>query len=215
MRSYDGICEEYGLNPNLESHSNIAIDIWIGTPMAQLDAPMDANNVPPSAPFVVLPADEYLVQIINSSNKVTKDGRGKYLELEMAVLDGEHKDRKVFDRLNLVNPSAQTVEIAQRTLSAICHATGVMTVANSEQLHFKPMVAKVTVKPARKDEKTGKTYEASNEVKGYRSPEGDYPTASSSPPAGKQQPQRPAAQTPAATAPASKPAGGAPPWRRK
>jgi hypothetical protein len=33
--------------------------------------------------------------------------------------------RKIFDRLNLVNAEPdQAVEIAQRTLSAICHATG-------------------------------------------------------------------------------------------
>jgi hypothetical protein len=39
------------------------------------------------------------------------------------------------------------VEIAQRTLSAICHATGKMQVTDSEQLHLIPMLADVTVQP--------------------------------------------------------------------
>ena len=54
---------------------------------------------------------------------------------------------KIFDRLNLVNASAQTVEIAQRTLSAICHATGRLQVQDSADLHLIPMIADVTVKP--------------------------------------------------------------------
>ena len=55
--------------------------------------------------------------------------------------------RKIFDRLNLVNASAQTVEIAQRTLSAICHATGRLQVQDSAELHLIPMIADVTVMP--------------------------------------------------------------------
>ena len=39
------------------------------------------------------------------------------------------------------------MEIAQRTLSAICHATGRMQVQDSEELHLIPMIADVTVKP--------------------------------------------------------------------
>jgi hypothetical protein len=63
------------------------------------------------------------------------------------ILDGEHKGRKIFDQLNLVNPNPTTVEIAQRTLSAICHATGKMQVSDSEELHLIPMTIQVTVKP--------------------------------------------------------------------
>ena len=44
------------------------------------------------------------------------------------------------------NASAQTVEIAQRTLSAICHATGGCR-SDSAELHLIPMIADVTVKP--------------------------------------------------------------------
>lgn len=65
----------------------------------------------------------------------------------MEVLDGLVTGRRMFDRLNLVHANPQTVEIAQRSLSAICHATGRMQVQDSEELHLVPMVADVTVAP--------------------------------------------------------------------
>ena len=77
----------------------------------------------------------------------TKDGGGQYLWLELDVLEGPLAGRKLFDRLNLVNASAQTVEIAQRTLSAICHATGRLQVQDSAELHLIPIIADVTIKP--------------------------------------------------------------------
>ncbi|MFU8779278.1 MAG: PHP domain-containing protein, partial [Roseovarius sp.] len=40
-----------------------------------------------------------------------------------------------------------TVEIAQRTLSAICHATDKMQVNDSEELHLIPMAIQVKIKP--------------------------------------------------------------------
>ena len=132
--------------------------------MAQLgfNGGFDATQVDPSSTFDPVPPDDYLVQVINSEMKPTKDGQGQYLQLEMDILDGEYQGRKVFDRLNLLNNNPQTVEIAQRTLSAICHATGVLNVQDSEQLHFIPMIVKVVVKPAQGQ------YSASNEVKGYK-----------------------------------------------
>ena len=63
------------------------------------------------------------------------------------ILEGEQKGRKIFDQLNLVNPNPTTVEIAQRTLSAICHATGKMHVSDSEELHLIPMTIQVKIKP--------------------------------------------------------------------
>ncbi len=173
--------------------------------MANLGGTFDANAVEPSAPREILPPGDYTVQIVESEMADTKAGNGQMLKLTMDIIDGPHTGRKLWDRLNLVNPNAQAVEIAQRTLSAICHATGQLTVSDSEQLHFKPMVAAVKVKPAGND-KFGVYREAQNEVSGYK-PAG---SASARPaPAGQPQ-QRQAAPPPAQ----SKPATAAPPWRR-
>lgn len=137
--------------------------------MAQLGENFDATTVDPTPRFQPVPRDKYPVQIVNSEMKETSDRRGSYLELELEILSGPFAGRKVFDRLNLVNQNPMTVEIAQKALSQICHAVGVLSVSDSEQLHHKAMVADVRVRPARTDQATGKSYDESNEVKGYSS----------------------------------------------
>ncbi len=115
--------------------------------MANLGTTFDATGIEPAKPYDVLPPGRYITQIVNSEMRVTKDGMGQYLWLELDVLDGPCRGRKLFDRLNLVNSNPQTVEIAQRTLSAICHATGRMQVQDSEELHLIPLLADVQVQP--------------------------------------------------------------------
>ena len=151
----------------------------------------NAANVEPSEAFVPIPADWYVAQITKSEMKPTKDGTGAYLELELTVIAGDHAKRKVFDRIHLENKNPVAVDIAMKTLSAICHAVNVIQVADSQQLHGLPLQVKVSVKPARTE--NGTTYEPSNEVKGYKAV-GDGP----------------------AVATGGKPAGGADPaWAAK
>lgn len=128
--------------------------------MAQFGQPFDANTVEPAKPMDVLPDGDYAVIIEDSKWVETKKKDGQFLELTLQVVDGPAKGRKLWDRLNLSNPNPQAVEIAQQTLSAICHATGVMQVADSAQLHNLPMLAKVKVKPGDNG--------PMNEVKGYK-----------------------------------------------
>ena len=87
------------------------------------------------------------MQIVESEMRVTSNGMGQFLWLMMDILEGPHKGRKVFDQLNLVNQNPTTVEIAQRALSAICHATGKLQVADSADLHLIPITIQVTLKP--------------------------------------------------------------------
>jgi hypothetical protein len=166
--------------------------------MANLGGTFDANSVEPNAPFEVIPAGDYRVQITGSEMQENSQKTGSYLKLELEIIDGDQAGRKLFDRLNLDNPNPQAVEIAQRTLSAICHAVGVLTVSDSEDLHLRPMLAKVNVEPGRNV--NGKEYGPSNQIKGYK-PDG--------------QPSQASRPSPAANKPAPKPAasGGAP-WKR-
>ena len=114
--------------------------------MAIFAQTFDANSVEPSN-FDVFPAGKYLAQIVSSEMRPTKDGRGQYLFLELDILEGQFAGRKLFDRLNLVNDNPDTVDIATRTLSSICRATGQMQVKDSEQLHLIPLIADVRVRP--------------------------------------------------------------------
>ena len=167
--------------------------------MARLDETFDATTVAPNKPLELLPPGRYVVQIVGSEMRPTKDGMGRLLWLELDVLEGQHAGRKLFDRLNLVNANPTTVEIAQRTLSAICHAVGKMQVDDSEQLHLIPLIADVKVQPP----KNG--YDAKNTLRylpldSQPTPRPVAPTA------------RPAAAAVASPAPVAK--TGTAPWRR-
>lgn len=128
--------------------------------MATLNG-FNANEVEPNTPFDPLPAGKYLAAITASQMKPTKNGDGSYIELEFTVLDGEFKDRKVWDRLCINHPNAMTVKIARGNLSAICRAVGVMQPRDSVELHNIPLLITVKVK---KRQDTG---DLANEVKGY------------------------------------------------
>ena len=129
----------------------------------------DPDNV--QGDYSPIPPGEYRVHVVGSDLKATKAGTGNYLELEMEVLDGEHQGRKLFDRLNIDNPNQQAVDIAQRTLNAICVAVGKLSIGDSNELHNIPMIAVVKVDPARGD------YGPSNSIKTYKPAGGGNVTA--------------------------------------
>lgn len=134
----------------------------------------DANTVEPQADLSPIPAGEYVMTIVASEMKYTKSGDGQYLLLEMQVLEGEYNGRLIWDRLNLINNNRTAVEISNRTLSSICHATGKLKVADSSELHGIPMLVRVNVRSAENG------YEAANDVKRYKTLKQDAPAAQQS-----------------------------------
>lgn len=142
--------------------------------MAQLN--FDASQVAPSEALEAIPAGWYTAQMTASVMKPTADGTGAYLQAEFTVLGGEYAGRKLFDRINLQNKNPVAVEIGYQTLSAICHAVGVIQVQDSQQLHGRPLQLKVSLRAAGPGA-DGKYYEASNEVKGYKAADAGAPMA--------------------------------------
>jgi hypothetical protein len=139
--------------------------------MAQLN--FDARTVAPDTGGAdPVPAGWYNVAIDESGKKPTNDGQGAYLETRYNVLDGQYAGRKLFHRFNTENHSQKAVEIAYKQLSALCHATGVMVVQDSQQLHNIPLKVKVSLREARTVTPEGggapKTYDASNEIKAWK-----------------------------------------------
>lgn len=177
--------------------------------MAIFAQTFDANSVEPSN-FDVYPAGKYLSQIVSSEMRPTKDGRGQYLFLELDILEGPFAGRKLFDRLNLVNDNPDTVDIATRTLSSICRATGQMQVKDSEQLHLIPLIADVRVRPPKGQ------YGESNSIRylprnaAASAPATRASAAYASTPAPTAQPVQPVAPV----APVAPAAGGLP-WQRQ
>ncbi len=141
--------------------------------MADLSG-FNANEVDPAVGFDPIPAGKYLAIITETEMKPTKAGTGQYLQLTFQVLEGEHKGRLVWARLNLDNPSEMAVKIARAELSAICRAVGVLAPKDSIELHNLPLTIKVGCK------KRGDTGEMTNEVKGYESKGSTDPVAAAS-----------------------------------
>lgn len=111
----------------------------------QFQQPFDARQVEPASFAPPPPMADYHVRITESEAKPTSDNTGGYLELTLEILDpGPYQGRKIAYRLNLYNgKSQQTVEIAYKQLSAICHVTGVFLIQDSRQLHSIPFIATI------------------------------------------------------------------------
>ena len=161
--------------------------------MANLAGMIDYNASPESQ-FAALPSGDYPAVITDSAVKTTKAGNGQYLELTYQVIDGPMRGRQVWARINIQNPNATAVQIGQQNLAQLRHATGVLKLEDSQQLHNIPHIIRVEYKPPRDQ------YGESNDVKEYKAMAG----AGSSTP---QHPQR-TDQAPAA------PAAGGLPWQR-
>lgn len=145
----------------------------------------DANQVEPAANFDPIPAGKYLAVITESEQKPTKAGTGHYLQLTFQILDGPHKGRLLWARLNLDNPHPTAVQIARAELAAICQAVGVMRPNDSVELHNLPVIISVRCK------KRSDTGEITNEIAGYSRKE-----------------------APPAPPPAAVNGSGPPPWQR-
>lgn len=145
----------------------------------------DPNSVKPIGDYKAVPAGKYPVLIEAAGMKATKKGDGHYLEVQFVIIDGPSKGERLWDRMNIDNPTAAAVEISQRTLSALCKATiGDTLLTDDSQFLQKTCIASVTV------DASGR-----NSIRTYA----PYSNAQSV------QPQAPAAPVPVAPAPAAAP----------
>jgi hypothetical protein len=84
----------------------------------------DATQVQPSQGGDKHPAGMFNFTITNTYAKSTKDQSGGMFVVEFTSEAG-----RIESRYNLWNQSAQAVEIAQKQLSALCHATGIFKIS--------------------------------------------------------------------------------------
>ena len=112
--------------------------------MARLLSAFNPNNFDPTQGSSMLPVGKLLVVATSSEVKPTSDGNNGYLQYNLEVIDGDHKGASGAYRLNLYHSNQQTVEIANRQFSALCHVTGQMgVVEDSAQLHNIPFIVDV------------------------------------------------------------------------
>lgn len=138
--------------------------------MAQIN--FDARNVEPDqGRGDPIPAAWYNMAMVESEIKPTGGGTGHALATQFAVLDGLHKGRRVFFNMNIKNANAQTVEIAYKQLSAICHAAQRLTVGDTTELHNIPVKCRVKIRMGDlKDPQNpqGERYDPSNEITSFK-----------------------------------------------
>lgn len=159
----------------------------------------DPNNV--QGDYQPIAAGDYVVQIESSDIKDAKTPGNRFVQLEMVILEGPEAGRKLTDRLNLWNSNQQAVDIAQRSMNALCVAVGKLAVGDTNELHGIPMIAVVKVDPAKPYFKDGVEHPGSpsNSIRTYKPKSAGAAQASAAKPA-------------QAAAPAP---GGGLPWKQK
>jgi len=120
--------------------------------------------------FEPLPQGKYNAMVIESTVKDTKAGTGQYLELVCQVLDGAHVNRKVWHRLNIVNPNPVAENIGRKDLAILLINLGLPPkFGDTNEMHGKPFV--MGLKISQRD-----GYEPSNDVS-FTAPASNQPTA--------------------------------------
>jgi hypothetical protein len=105
----------------------------------------DPQTIEPQGDFEVLPPCKPPAMIEKAEIKENSKGTGHYIKLELKVLDGPHKNRKLFDNINIDNPSNKCVEIGMRVLSALGRAIGATAITDTSQLLNQVVIPHVIV----------------------------------------------------------------------
>ena len=178
--------------------------------MAFLDISLSDLPESTGGAYDPLPAGWYTAMIAGADLQATKDGSGQYIKIKYSITGPSHQGRVVFGNLNIKNQSAKAEEIGRAQLGELMRAIGLARVQDTDQLIGGNLSIKLDIRPARTDAATGKTYDAQNEVKGYKVVGGST-TAAAMPSFGASQPQASAPAAQAAPAAAS----SAPPWAKR
>lgn len=140
--------------------------------MAQLPGAFSPQQHGDMNDFSAFPAGSYHLQVVESEIKMTKKAEdnndpslGQMLVLKIEVIDGKHKGRLLWERLNIINPNADTQKIANENLATLCRAVGFdngLPDNDTSHLHGKPFDGKVGIS------KGTKGYADSNKMQNYK-----------------------------------------------
>jgi hypothetical protein len=119
------------------------------------------NSVEPAVPKGLLPKGRYVVVCEKSEVKPTKKNTGHVLLLVFVVQEGDYKNKKIYDYINIQNENPMAQKLGQQHLAALCHAIGVVHLDNSYQLHGIPVEIDVAIKEATDG------WEAKNIIRGF------------------------------------------------
>lgn len=129
----------------------------------------DLTNVEAAGSYEPLPAGNYLVVGRAGELKTTKSGTGKYVKVELEVIEGAFKGRKLWAQFNVANENQQAVNIGlaqmkQFFLAAGCKPEHIKSLTE-ESFAGKVVTAIVTQETD--------AYGTKNVIKGYKSETGE------------------------------------------
>ncbi len=127
----------------------------------------DAGSVEPAVEFSVLPPFNYAVKIQSCEIRKTKNNNGHYIALVMEIIDGPQAGCKVWDNINIENPSEQCEKMGRAAFSALCRAFDMVNCTDLSVFIDHYVVAHVKVSVNKN------TQEKENRVRTY-SPAKDY-----------------------------------------
>jgi hypothetical protein len=141
--------------------------------------------------FEPLPKGKYNAMVVESTLKDTKAGTGKFIELVCQIIDGQYMNRKIWWRLNIVNPNKVAEDIGRKDLATLMANLGLgAQMGDTQELHGKPFAMGLKIRQS-------EGYEPSNDVTFTAAVSGPVAAPAMAPPNGRPQPQ----QTAAASAP--------------
>jgi hypothetical protein len=128
--------------------------------MALLDEEYKTDSLPKQSSFDPIPEAKYPFEIHGAEVKKTKDGHGKYISLQCAVLGGPYNARIIFSSITLKNANEKAVEIGQQQLGSLLRAAGLAVLKDTDQLLGKRFEGKVKIKKSQ-------GYDDKNEISSY------------------------------------------------
>ena len=127
----------------------------------------NTEDVEPSG-FEPLPEGEYKVILQSADGPIeTANKTGSYLKLKFQVIEGEFKNRIVFENLNLwrtgnTEKDKTTIRIAQSRLRDLCLAVGKTRIKDTMELVNKPLIVRLKVRDS------GGNFGLQNEIVAHR-----------------------------------------------
>lgn len=170
--------------------------------MAFLEHAIHLGDLPESSPknFLPIPEGWYSATINKAELRKTKDETGEYISIRYDITGPTHQGRVAFGIITIKNRNEVAESIGREQLGYLMRSLGLNRLTDTDQLIGGELQILVSISQKRVDEATGKTYEARNEVKGFRTMNGVLVGD---------------AEKPAAKPAAKASSGSAPPWGKK
>lgn len=111
-----------------------------------------------------VPPGEYTLQVTSAGTKATKDGSGLMVNVEFSIVGPSYQGRKIFERFNIRNRSAEAERIGISQLKGLAIAGGLQSgLRDTDELIGLTVLGQVAIEK----DKSGR-YDDQNKIKKYK-----------------------------------------------